>query len=303
MAENPQRTEKGDEDSQTSDLGSFLIALWINHGTKILIVLTGAVLLFAVITLRQSTERAARETAAAQLADAQIRLEAFQSLQLAMAEPVAYAAFRDEFAATVPVVLDQIIATEPSEALTARALVMKGDVLWTLALSPRLAEATTRPALDLREDRAELLSRAEQAYQETIERFETQSTPVAMAKLGLAALAENRREWDAARTLYQQVADMQNIATSYQWLAGSRAALLAELQRPVRLASPTTLPITADQVEKTLDSIVEPGSTPTPPAGVSGDRPAGPTPPAGDAPVTRPTETTPPGENQPAPAR
>jgi len=80
------------------------------------------------------------------------------------------------------------------------------------------------------------------------------------ARFGLAAVAENRGQWDAAKTIYDTVAADPAAMASIKSLAIVRAAQVDQLRRPLYV-SPTTAPSTVPTTVPTTNPA--PSTAPT----------------------------------------
>jgi len=91
-----------------------------------------------------------------------------------------------------------------------------------LLLAGTLAdEATYGPAAGDAARRDELLGRSERAYRHIVERYPDELVSLGAALMGLANLAEQRRDWQQAQSWYQQIlADRRLEVTPYWTLAG-----------------------------------------------------------------------------------
>ena len=90
------------------------------------------------------------------------------------------------------------------------------------------------------------LQQAETAYQSVLDRFADQSQAVTAAHFGLAAIAENRGKWDAAKQHYDAILNGDAI-DGYKEVARRRERALAQLQTGNWVAiaeSPTSSPTT-----------------------------------------------------------
>jgi hypothetical protein len=142
-------------------------------------------------------------------------------------------------------------AEGPHEAaMRAEALSARGDLNWALASIRPLRGATTNPSLKLPRSEEEYLKAAEDAYSEVIKRYPSQPTAWVTAQLGLAAIAEDRRDWDKAKQIYAEVAAKQDIADVYRTQATLRMNnVLPQIKNPVLIGTygaaataPTTSP-------------------------------------------------------------
>ncbi len=90
-------------------------------------------------------------------------------------------------------------APDSQAALKAQALILKGDFNFNMANFPELPGAATQPSLRPAESDDSLLSNASDAYTEVLQSYASEKFAVTAAHFGLAAVAENRGNWDAAR--------------------------------------------------------------------------------------------------------
>ena len=145
--------------------------------------------------------------------------------------------------------------------ISAEALLAKADLAWTLANLPPLPGAATKPSLGLR-DPNELISSAAEAYQTIITNYPDEKYAAIAARFGLAAIAENKGDFDAAKAHYEKVATEAKDFPAYQQLATSRLAMLDTLRKPVLLAPPATEPAATTKPISIPDLIRPPTTTP-----------------------------------------
>jgi tetratricopeptide (TPR) repeat protein len=144
------------------------------------------------------------------------------------------------------------------KAVLAQATLAEGDLAWARANFPDVSAAATQPVPKPEKDRSELLTDAKNAYQAVLSQFPDQRIPVLAARFGLAAIAENARDWDEARKHYEAVKTSLDAIDSYRRLAEIRLKALDDLQHPVLIGQvaeklelpplptqPTTAPATA----------------------------------------------------------
>jgi tetratricopeptide (TPR) repeat protein len=179
-------------------------------------------------------------------------------------------------------------ARSNDDTLRAEALVARGDLYWTLANLPPLPGASSSPATTqsslittftpaASETPEELLNKSRQSYEQVLSSYPGQARAKAASLFGLAGIAENRGDWDAAAKAYQAVIDDKGILKMYQSLAQRRLKMLDEIKQPKLLAAPSTRPAEPD-----LPSLIMP-----PPATRSAA--TAPTPPPAVQPSTQPT--------------
>lgn len=125
--------------------------------------------------------------------------------------------------------------------LVAQALVTQGDLYWTLANLPPIAAATTRPNVGMDSTPAEYLEKADASYQKVLQSHKDQLLPVVSARLGLAAIAENRRDWAAAKSIYETIVKDPGALASFKAQAQFRLEHMGDVDRPMYIA-PSTRP-------------------------------------------------------------
>jgi hypothetical protein len=135
---------------------------------------------------------------------------------------------------------------DPADArVRAEALVTRGDLNWALANLPVLPGAATQPALTLPQSSAEALQSAEDAWQQVIQKYPDQMMPAVTAMFGLAAVAENRAQWDIAKAQYNAILQRADIPQSFKTAAALRLQALVRLSEPLFTGTLTTQPTTA----------------------------------------------------------
>ena len=115
-------------------------------------------------------------------------------------------------------------------------------------------------------DRESLSDKAADCYRRTLTRFPGELVAAAKARIGLARLAENRRDFEAAKAEYEAVRQMVELrGHPVQLAAASGLGELKALTQPVRMVA--TLP--AEPLAETA-----PAEAPTRPAATKPDQPA-----------------------------
>lgn len=204
------------------------------YGSRILLAVTLVILVAVFVYTRISSSRAAAVEAVNTLAYSRERLASLRHF-----EPLALNApedRRDTFRSYVQDVndaLDVVVRNTDDPKLLAEALVARGDLNWLIATYPELPEATTRPALQLHDNRQAPLNIAFESYSNVLNAYPNQDMPVLSARFGLAAIAENRGDWDTARSHYQAVADNDRFPESFRAEARNRIEQLDEVSQPI----------------------------------------------------------------------
>src|SRR5439155_14256591 len=98
-----------------------------------------------------------------------------------------------------------------------------------------------QPSLRFSENRDELLKESESLYQQALQSYGAQARIKAAALFGLAAIAEDRHQWDVASGFYDQIKQA-DVDPMYKTLAEQRLKLLPEMQQPMLIGQMTTKP-------------------------------------------------------------
>jgi hypothetical protein len=179
--------------------------------------------------------------------------------------------------------VDAVLAETTDVPLVAQAKNILADAYVELAVLGNPPEATTRPDLALPRPPEDLLDDASHAYQAVLDMKEgLPFTEAADAHFGLGSVAENRREWDKARTQYEAVKNdpaMPKVFTDY---AALRLGVLEKISSPFVMGRPMTSPS-----DMGFPSSLPTTSPTTAPAAGPGTAPAAPETPA-TGPVTVP---------------
>jgi hypothetical protein len=138
--------------------------------------------------------------------------------------------------------LSDVLNTSSDATVKAQALVVRGDLYWQLANLPELPGAATEPDLRLKKTPTELLAQSADAYTSVVNSSEYASAHDAInsARLGLAAIAENRAQWAAARSQLDAIKGDPNASSEKLAAADVQLELMLEnIQDPIYLAPPT----------------------------------------------------------------
>jgi hypothetical protein len=150
--------------------------------------------------------------------------------------------------------------------LAAAGLVVRGQLNWTLANLPEIEGAATRPSLKMEQTSAEYLERAEDAYRRVVKDYGDVTASEAAARFGLAACAENRRDWAAAREQYEAVMADKRLSPTFGPMAEFRLKALAKIKDPLYVApatQPAAEPVTQPAGRETQPAALGPVFTPT----------------------------------------
>ncbi len=206
---------------------------WAVHGNKVLTGLVIVMLLilagrYWLVTRREQQVSLADSVASARGALGQLRTRVTGPPEQLINERMAI--YRE-----VKNAADAAIADSSNEQVVSEALLMAGDANWTMANLPA-PPPSTQAAMTVEKDPDSYLKEAADAYQEVIDRFGGQTRAVARARFGLAAIAENQRNFERARELYQAIEAMAEVAPSFQTLAKVRRTALDQFSKPILIA-------------------------------------------------------------------
>jgi hypothetical protein len=171
--------------------------------------LTGLLIAAAVALLvrwRLSTAAAAKQAILSELASARSLVDQLHSAD-SMGGPADLIRNVQAVESDANSKLSDVLNTSDDASLRAQALVIRGDLYWQLANLPPLPGATTQPSLNLRSKPDQLLKQAEDAYISVVNtpEFAVVHDAVNSARLGLAAIAENRNDWVTATKQFDAV--------------------------------------------------------------------------------------------------
>jgi hypothetical protein len=206
---------------------------WITTGTFALVaaVVVGLLVRYRINTAADRLARATDNLAVAREEIEEIKQMALQPVDPSQPEEL----FKDVSSRLDLVVQD---AGDGNPKLTAEALVARGDLNWNMATySASLAASTTQPVSGIQSP-DEFLKSAQAAYNQVISGFPQQDFSVSTARFGLAAAAENSRDWDSARKQYQAVNDDANAPDLLKKLAQAMMGQLDQLQQTPVIGPP-----------------------------------------------------------------
>jgi tetratricopeptide (TPR) repeat protein len=229
-----------------------LLGFFQQNASRILLGLTLVVLAVLIVRYRMATNQE-RQTAA-KTAGVRARGDLDQlrrALLLSDSTPEMVAARRDQLTAQIIANLSEALADsdDADNALRADAYATRGDLYWTLANSPVFPEATTRPALATKDSPDTYLSEAQTDYEHILSTYPDQLLDWADAEMGLAAIAENRHNWDEAAKRYNEIQKRTDAPDLFKTAAQTRQSLLDRMRQPTLVGPyPATAATTAPEV-------------------------------------------------------
>lgn len=260
---------------QTNTLASFMNDLpqtLQKHSSKILTVAAIILLVVAYNNYRKNQ----RETTRLEVQNAMSN--AWNSLdELRSGSPSSTPAqIEGKIRSSVQKVLDDA-DPKTERSLLAHAWLTTGDMYWALATESRTsasAAPTTQPTT-LPAAQQEQLRQAADAYQKVVEQYNDQPQQLSAARFSLAAIAETRHDFEAARTQYKALIEAPSTTASNKVMAEQRIAILSSLEKPLLLL-PATRP-TSDFEGLDASKLKELGTvSPGVPANAPATRPSAP---------------------------
>lgn len=228
------------------------------NASTILLMVTACVVVFFVVRYRRAAAENRQINLASALLTARQGPQALRNADVwrSQAPIEQVVARRNQLISETRSAIDTILREaegDDEKAMRAEALVAKGDMSWSLGNLKPVPEAATQPAFALARTSVEYLKDAEDAYTDVVSGYSGQIVSWVSAQMGLAAIAENRSDWAAARQRYQAVLDRKaDVPDSLARLAAQRMNMLAMLQKPIYLGDyppkTTTAPTTSPAV-------------------------------------------------------
>ncbi|MGF1634311.1 MAG: hypothetical protein ACFCVE_10720 [Phycisphaerae bacterium] len=189
---------------------------WLNkHLNKILIAFV--VLMLGVFLYRWNEQQEAgrQQLVAEELAAGLQELQSLQRLPgrggvtgLVLAQqPDVYVQLRDELVASISDRASRVLLEAELPSVKAAAVNLRGDLQWALATLPEPPAAATQPTLGRPQPAEEYLADAETNYRAVLADYADAHQARTHALFGLAAIAENRRDFEEAASLYARIAE------------------------------------------------------------------------------------------------
>jgi hypothetical protein len=222
--------------------------LWNRHGNKVLLVFTALAIAYAAYSFRDRSVQNARNAAETNLTIARDTLADLRASPLANYKDEFYATKRKQALEDAGLALSEILEQSADDDYRCQALILRGDLYYTLALLPDRSAASTQPTLQLGQTSDQLMATAAQSYTKLISQYPTRLTQVAHARLGLAAIAENKGDFTGATDLYNKLVTDDATMASYKDIARRRLAMMPDLSKPMRLRGAASQPVSVPQV-------------------------------------------------------
>lgn len=233
-----------------------------DHAGKIIMAVVLLLALIGAVIFYIRGQRAALERAKQDLAAAQQNLETLQRCEAnpyREDDPRILSDLRNDHYKNGLAAADAVLAlASSSKTMRAQAYIVKGDLNWWMEHLSPLSGAATQPSLRPDKTPRQLLNDAETAYNTVLSQFADQDYQVAFARLGLAAVYEERAaigDANASDLLNQAKDQLAAIVNDKKYpmtlslLAQERLKELPDLRFPPLLnitppPEPTTFPST-----------------------------------------------------------
>src|SRR5688500_4767444 len=232
-------------------------------------IVLGALILVLVVMLvryRVSAGRVERQRTTTALANLRHQLDELQIVDITRDTPQRRADDRrrlaNEINAAVDEVLQQTGDGPEDAAVRAEALAIRGDMSWTMANLPAIPGSTTQPLLVMEKTSEQYLADAEDAYQRVLREYPDQKLASYTAMFGLASIAENRGQWDAAKAQYEALIAKPDAPQVYKDWARARIETIPIIKEPVFAGTLTSRPTTQPESGASPASATQPATQP-----------------------------------------
>jgi hypothetical protein len=212
---------------------------WRQYGGKVLLGVVAVLAIILFFRFQAQNARATQERVGESYAAAVMGIGNLQTT-MAIRDPKIALEQRRQVQDQVETALQQVIEETRESAVKAEALVARGNLNWHLALMPAVRGSETQPSLKFAESKDELLDKSRRAYEDAIATDGAKPVTIASARLGLAAIAEQRGKWDDARKLYDEIIKDANTPKGFDSEARLKLDDLDKLRTPVLVGQPTT---------------------------------------------------------------
>ena len=236
------------------------------HASKIILAVTALVVIIFVVRYRQQAEQVRLAGLSNALSVIRRYPNELRALDLMRMPELRVATERTQLIGETTSAIETVLrdADGPyADAMRAEAWVARGDLNWAIANLRPLAGAATQPALKLPRSGDDYLRAAEEAYGTVARHHEAQVVPWVTAQFGLAAIAENRREWDKAREIYTAVLNNTRVPQVFKTQATLRLNTLDQIRNP-SLIGPFGAAATQATTQPATQAVTAPATQPLP---------------------------------------
>jgi hypothetical protein len=214
---------------------------WQKYANMILLVVIIGLAVYLLVRYRMDANKAARTAEQQTLTAVRSRIHQLRDAEFNLLSQEMIDTMRDTRYRETDKLITDLLATAKEPNIRAEALIAKGDLNWAIANFPDLPGATTRPDLNPETPKDKMLNVAEAAYNEVLSQYASQPLAASSARIGLAAIAQNRSKFDDAAKLLKAVEDDANAPEAFKKLAKAQREQLKDISQPIYIA-PSTQP-------------------------------------------------------------
>jgi hypothetical protein len=209
------------------------------HANKIMVGIIIVCLLILLVRHRMNAAAESQELVRASLMSARNGIEQLRMVDFSQPSEQGKIQERKKLANQVGAAIEEVIGNAPSSdtAVQSQAILARGDLNWRLANLSPLEGAATQPALQMERSPEQYLDAAQGAYQEVLRLYSDNGIAKVTATLGLAAIAENRRNWDEAGKHNDTDEADKSLPEVFHQIAKIRKSILPIIRTPVYLGS------------------------------------------------------------------
>jgi hypothetical protein len=222
---------------------------WQQSGGKFLLGLIVVLLIIILIQYRIRANREGIAQATEQLALARGYVDQLEnepaSMSWMFAPPHDTTQRRKQAISEANSAIENALRLSDERRIQAEAMLTRGNLNWAAAGLPPVPGAATQPALQLK-PRKEYLGTAAESYQTVVNSYPDITHADIAARFGLAAVHEQRGEWDQAKQIYEKIAADASKINAYKELADARLKAIPMLRQPVIMGKPATEPALPD---------------------------------------------------------
>lgn len=210
------------------------------YGLRILLGVILVLLLVILIRQRMNYASQLSNRLAMDLSSSQTMLAQLRNLD--PTDP-SFINLRDRLRTEIDRNLNDLIKTSTDPNQLAQAYLAKGDLCWKLANLPTPPPASTQPSPAADLDINALLSESSDAYNTILHKYlQSNVAYIINAYFGLAYIAENRGDWNAARNYLVIVNNNSSYPASFRQEAYVQMGLLDQMQRQAIIGTAATQP-------------------------------------------------------------
>ncbi len=216
---------------------------WQKYANYVLIPLIIGLTAYLLVRFRLNAAADAKAADQRNLTEVRQQLSRMRQLDLTSMRisPAQLSTIRNSNHSDVDKMIDSLLDSTKDPIIRAEAMVARGDLNWITGTFPELPGATTNPSLQAKLSSEDYLNAATAAYTTVLKEYPTNQTAAVSARLGLGAIAENKRDWNEARKQYQAVIDEKTVPTAFSESANARLAIMKTIEAPVFIGTPKTM--------------------------------------------------------------